>query len=214
MECFRRSWCTSRFGIDLTGFDSPPTPRGAADTLRVGFIGSLLHHKGAHILLDAVRRIPIETPLEVQVYGNPSVSPEYVKKLVELAGGDPRIHFCGTFPNEAIGEVFANIDVFVVPSLWYENTPLVMYSAQAACCPIVASDLGGMSEVIRGGIDGLLFPPADSEALASILEKLCVNREMVNMLAENSPRPKSISEYGGELESTYQGIVTPGETAS
>ena len=202
----------SRFGIDLSGFGPPPIRRGALDALRVGFIGSLLHHKGAHILLDAVRRIPVEIPLVVQVYGNQSVSPEYVKQLVELVGDDPRIHFCGTFPNEAIGEVFANIDVFVVPSLWYENTPLVMYSAQAACCPIVSSNLGGMSEVIRDGIDGLLFPSGDSEALASILEKLCLNREMVNTLAENSPRVKSITEYTSELESTYREILTTRET--
>jgi len=195
----------SQFGIDLTGFTS--TRRGSAGVLRVGFIGSLLHHKGAHVLVDAVRQISVDHPLEVQIYGDPSVSADYVEKIHELAGNDSRINFLGTFPSEDIGKIFANIDVLVVPSLWVENTPLVMYSAQAAGCPIVASNLDGMSEVIRSGIDGLLFPPGNSKALASILEELCMKSGMVNKLAENSPRPKSISEYSIELLNIYQQVI-------
>lgn len=204
----------SRFGIDQTGFDLGSVRRESANTLRVGFIGSLSHPKGAHILLEAVRRIAPETPVEVQVFGNPNVYPAYAKKLVDIANGDARIQFCGTFPNETIGKVLAELDVLVVPSLWYENTPLVIYSAQAAGCPIVASDLGGMSEVIRDGVDGMLFPRGGTEALASILETLSMDKELLRTLAGNSPQPKSTATYTAELVSIYQEILAVRETTS
>ena len=199
-----------RFGINLTGFDSPVTGRGSLESLRIGFIGSLAHPKGAHVLLEAVRRIPPGIELEVQLFGNPHVYPDYVESLLELAGDDPRICFCGTFPNEEIARVLSDMDVLVIPSVWYENTPLVIYSAQAAGCPVVASDLGGMSEVVRENVDGLLFPPGDSSALASILQRLCKDRGLVGELEKNAPRPKSIGKYTDELESLYQDIIAAG----
>ena len=103
--------------------------------------------------------------------------------------------------------MFAAIDVFVVPSVWYENTPLVIYSAQAAGCPILASNLAGMAEVVRDGVDGMLFQPGDSAALASLIMKLCTDRDLVRQLADNAPRPKSIAQYTDTIEDTYREIL-------
>ena len=196
-----------RFGIDLSSFAPTTVRRGLGKTLRLGFIGSLAHPKGAHVLVDALRRIPATLPVELRIYGNPSVYPDYAAKLKLLAGTDSRISFCGTFPNEDIGKIFATIDVFVVPSLWYENTPLVIYSSQAAGCPILASNLAGMAEVIRDGIDGQLFPSGDSAALATLITNLCTDRAMVGKLAGNAPHPKSIAQYTDEVESTYRQML-------
>ena len=69
-------------------------------------------------------------------------------------------------PNESIGDVFSELDVLVVPSVWYENTPLAIYSAQEAGCPVIASNLGGMSEVIKHEKNGLLFEAGDFVGLA------------------------------------------------
>jgi glycosyltransferase involved in cell wall biosynthesis len=203
-----------RFGIGLHGFAAASARRGSTENLRIGFIGSLAHPKGAHILIEALRRTPVAMPVELQVYGNPAVYPEYTEKLRQLAGDDPRISFRGTFPNETIGAVFANIDVFVVPSLWYENTPLVIYSAQAAGCPILASNLPGMAEVIRDGMDGLLFQTGDSAALAALITTLCLDRKMVGKLADNAPRPKSIEQYTDEVETTYQKLFARKDAAT
>jgi glycosyltransferase involved in cell wall biosynthesis len=67
-----------------------------------------------------------------------------------------------------------------------------------------------MSEVIRDNVDGLLFPPGDSEALAHIIERLCADRGLVKALQDNVPRPKSITEYTDELETLYQDILVQG----
>jgi len=198
-----------RFGIDLSRFDVPAAKRDSLDHLRIGFIGSLSRPKGAHVLVEAVRRVPRDIALDVQVFGDPAVYPDYAKRLREQAKNDPRIRFCGTFPIENIAKVFEGIDVLVVPSVWYENTPLVMYSAQAAGCPIVASDLGSMAEIVRHRVDGLLFPSGDAAALAGAITELESDRSFLKCLAGQVRAPKSISKYTEELVTEYQNILKP-----
>jgi glycosyltransferase involved in cell wall biosynthesis len=103
--------------------------------------------------------------------------------------------------------VLAGIDVLVVPSTWYENTPLVIYSALAAGCPVIASDLGGMAEVVTDGENGLLVEPGKPEALAAELKRLTSDRQLLQKLAAGCRRPKSIEEYVAELLSVYRDLL-------
>lgn len=195
----------SRFGIR-----SLPRETHRADVagkLRIGFIGGLSEHKGAHLLIAAVRRLSSLVALELSIYGRTDLNPAYFERLQRLTGGDQRIHFCETFPNEFIGKIFAELDVLVVPSIWYENTPLVIYSAQAAGCPVVASNLGGMAEVIEHEKNGLLFEAGDVAGLSSAIERLAINRVLLQQLAENAITPKSISDYVSELQIIYDCVL-------
>ena len=106
--------------------------------LRVGIIG-LGEHKGAHVLIQAVRKLA-DLDFVVRIYGKLSDIPEYAKRLKALASGDRRVEFRGSFPNDQLGAILSQLDVLAVPSLWFENAPLVVYSAQAAGLPVVASD--------------------------------------------------------------------------
>lgn len=198
-----------QFGINMGPFESQPKNdrKGGEETLRVGFIGALFEHKGAHVLLEAVRSLPGDVSVAVSVYGNLNQSPGYGETLKAIAGEDIRITFCGTFPNDQIGRIFADLDVLVVPSLWYENTPLVIYSAQAAGCPVIATDLGGMSEVVVDRVNGLLFQRGDVPGLARAIALVARDRELLAALARNTRRPKSISEYVTELESCYGEVI-------
>jgi len=202
-----RKMVFSRFGIDMTGYRERTFDSNPVAALRIGFIGSLSSAKGAHVLLKAMRLIAAETAIELRVFGNPNAYPDYAKSLAEIAGDDPRIRFCGTFPSESTAAVLMDLDVLVVPSLWRENTPLVVYSAQAASCPVVASDLDGLKEIVRDGMDGMLFPPGNAEVLASIIDRLGKDRNLLHSLAKNAVRPKSISKYTAELITTYDEIV-------
>ncbi|UUZ69981.1 glycosyltransferase family 4 protein [Polaromonas sp. P2-4] len=178
----------SRFGI------RPTTPEAhepdVAGKIRIGFIGGLSEHKGAHLLISAARLLPETVSLELKIYGRTDLYPEYFEKLLRLADADQRIRFCGTFPNEQIGKIFAELDVLVVPSIWYENTPLVIYSAQAAGCPVIASNLGGMAEVVEHEKNGLLFEVGDVAGLASAIERLARDRELLRQLVANAIRPE------------------------
>lgn len=201
----------SRFGIN-TAHIIPHVKGGAGGILRIGFIGTLFEHKGAHLLVQAVRSLGPEAQCELKLYGDVEQFPGYVEKVRRLIDDDPRIRFCGIFPNERIGEVLAGIDVLVVPSIWYENTPLVIYSAQAAACPVIASNLGGMSEVVTDRDNGLLVEPGDVAGLAAALKQLLDDRSRLRKLSENARKPKAIADYVQELLGVYDDVLATKRT--
>lgn len=196
----------SPYGINFYKLQQKKTSEGSS-LLRIGFIGTLSEPKGAHVLVEAIRLIPQETSIKVKLYGKLDDFPSYVEKLIDISNRDPRIEFCGTFPNNEIGKVFEDIDVLVVPSIWYENTPLVIYSAQAACCPVIASDLDGIAEAVHHGDNGLLFPPGNASALANLIRSLLQNPAVLKKLEKNARVPKSMSTYATELVAIYDEIA-------
>ena len=195
------------YGINLKNIERHPC-KPAYEKVRLGFIGTIAEHKGAHVLLEAVRLLPEDLPVEIFIYGKLEEVPEYTVSLKEIAGDDERIHFCGTFPNHEIGFVFSNLDCLVVPSLWYENTPLVIYSAQSTNTPVIATNLGGMAEVIQNEKNGLLFEKGDAAQLAHLIIRICEDRSILATLSANAVKPKSIPVYVNELEEVYGEVVS------
>jgi glycosyltransferase involved in cell wall biosynthesis len=187
-----------QFGLNLD-YIPEQLPRISSGLLRVGFIGTLFEHKGIHILLAAMGLMKPEEDIELQVFGDYREQPDYVASLKRSVASNSRIRFCGTFPNSEIGKVLAGLDLLVVPSIWYENTPLVIYSAMAAGCPVIASNLGGMSEVIHHEVNGLLVEPGDVQGLAMAIKRLADDRQLLAQLASRCNRPKSIGQYVKEL---------------
>ena len=196
------------YGIDIPSHRESPGRRfeSTKNALRVGFIGTLYDYKGAHILIEAVRRLKDE-PIMLTIYGSLEEFPDYVAKLRELSGSDPRIRFLGTFPNSEIAGVIAEMDVLVVPSVWYENSPLVVYAAQAFKCPVIVADVGGLSEMVAHEENGLLFPMGDVGALATLLRRLIVEPGLIARLRERARPPKSIKQYGAELCAVYDELL-------
>ncbi len=199
------------FGIESTNGVHPSAEKGKREALTIGFIGTFYYHKGADVLVKAVRLAPADLPVSVKLYGALEQFPEYVKTLKTMAGKDERIAFCGTFPKERIGEVLEDLDILVTPSLWHENSPLVIHAAQAAGVPVVGSNIGGVNETIRDGLNGLLFERGDAEALSRILERVCRDRGLVRRLSENAQPPRSMVSYGNELEEIYAGLKATGD---
>ena len=193
-------------GID-SSYIERTAGRGENPELRIGFIGQIYEHKGVHVLLEAIRKLPASVNVQVYIYGNLNDFPEYVQRLRKIAGDDPRIHLEGTFSNAEVGKVISSFDVIVVPSLWYENTPLVIYEAMAGGCPVVCSRFGGMAEMVREGVDGLMFEKGNVAELAEILQKLATDRDLLKELAANTQRPKQISTYVDELEAIYTDLL-------
>jgi glycosyltransferase involved in cell wall biosynthesis len=199
------------YGIELPAIVAPRTT--APDSLRVGFIGTLAHVKGAHVLLEAIRLLP-ELNIRVLIYGKEADSADYALGLRQLAHGDRRVEFLGTFPNDQIGLILAQIDVLVVPSVWVENTPLVVYSAQAVGCPIIASDVGGVSEVVTHEDNGLLFPAGDPHQLALSLARLAGDRALLAQLSRRARMPKPMSVYVDELINVYRSLLESRATSA
>ncbi|MBN2975178.1 glycosyltransferase [Pseudomonas lactucae] len=135
----------------------------------IGFIGTLVAHKGCHVLLDAIKAINNRNVV-VRIYGNTEHYPDYVASLKALSAGDQRIQFAGTFAHDLIGDVMAELDTLVIPSIWRENAPLVLLNAVASGTPVIASDVTGITEYLSTEDNVELFPAGDSQALAHILE--------------------------------------------
>jgi glycosyltransferase involved in cell wall biosynthesis len=74
----------------------------------------------------------------------------------------------------------------VVPSISYENAPMALLEAASLGIPSVASDIGGIPELVDDGVTGLLFPPGDARSLATALEGLAVDRELATSLGRNA----------------------------
>ena len=188
----------SEFGVDVTSIEESDCRSSYVGPLRVGFIGTLAFHKGCHILVEAFNTLPA-AGATLKVYGRSAEDQDYESSLQLGAGENESIEFCGTFPNSEIAKVFEGIDVLVVPSLWYENTPLVIYSAQAARCPVVASDLPGLSAAIKHDENGLLFESGCSADLEKKLARLVTEQGLLQRLSANSRTPKSTEVHVDEL---------------
>jgi glycosyltransferase involved in cell wall biosynthesis len=175
--------------------------------LKVGYVGTLVWHKGAHVLLEAVRALDAGA-YELKIFGNPDVFPDYMAELRALAAGLP-VHFMGRFDRERIAEVYRQIDVLVVPSLWLENSPLVIHEAFMAGVPIVGARIGGIAGLVEDGGTGLLYDPASAVELAAALRRLIENPAYLAALAarvRSVPRVKSIAEDAREWEEAYADV--------
>lgn len=174
--------------------------------LRVTFLGALAWQKGVHILIEAFNGLP-EDAARLRIWGDPTIFPEYAGRL-RRSVAHPDAHLMGPIANERVGEVLANSDVLVVPSLWYENSPMVIQEARALGVPVVASDLGALAEKVRHEIDGLLFPPGDALALRGALQRLLDEPNLLPRLRSGVPSPGDMSKHALELEGIYRQMLS------
>ena len=146
---------------------------------------------------------------ELKIFGSPDVFPVYSAALRTRAAGLP-ISFMGGFDRTRTAEVFAQFDVLVVPSLWLENSPLVIHEAFMAGIPVVGARIGGIVDLVDEGRTGLLYDPASPLELQAVLRTLIENPQRLNELAEfarTMPRVKSIVEDAQEWERTYAEVL-------
>jgi GT2 family glycosyltransferase len=190
-------------GISTSRFEG--VQRTASSRLRIGFAGGLQPTKGADILLDAVERLP-PGRIVVDVLGSHAAyhGDRRFAESIEPRLGDPRIRRLGSVSHERMPAVLGDLDVLIVPSIWIENAPFIIREAFAAGVPVIASDLGGMREMIRHQIDGLLFPAGDAGALADAIRRILNEPELLATLRAGITRPMSIEEDADWLENIYE----------
>jgi glycosyltransferase involved in cell wall biosynthesis len=166
---------------------------------RFGFMGTLAPHKGAHVLVEAFRALA-DPALTLDVYGSLTVQPAYVASLRRAANGDSRIRLRGPFAEGEQDRVLESLDTLVVPSVWWENSPLVVIEALAAGLPVIASRTGGVPELVPESA-GILVPPGDPAALR---EALAAVASGARFAGGHAPLPfKTVAEEAAELETLY-----------
>ena len=175
-------------------------------TINIGFLGTLLPHKGVHVLIKAFRKVP-EDNIRLKVFGGSFGMHDYYSHLLSLAEGDHRIEFCGEYQFENVSDVLRDIDLVVVPSVWYENAPLVISTAQMFGIPVIASRLGGMAEMVVNGINGFTFESGDVEGLAEIVRNIVSNPNCLRQLGRNAIPPPRVETEASLLESLYSRVT-------
>jgi glycosyltransferase involved in cell wall biosynthesis len=179
------------------------TPMG--ERLRIGFVGTLVWHKGVHVLLEALARLP-PGRFEVKLFGDPGTFPDYVARLRSAARELP-VRFMDRFDRSEAGRVYAEIDVLVVPSLWPENSPLVIHEAFMAKIPVVGSRQGGIVGLVTHERNGLLYDAFAPAELAAALRRLIEEPDTVERLGQGHPPVKTIAEDAREWAAAYREVL-------
>ena len=196
-----------RQGLDLPALDPAVLAKPPADELRVGYFGQIAPQKGIHVLIEAARRVT-DPRLRVLIYGDATRFPEYTAQLKRLIGSDARITFAGTYRGQAEqAQALRTVDVLVVPSVWYENSPNVILEAYAHRTPVLAADWGGMAEMVEPGRGGLKYPPGDAAALASLFERLLTEPDLLAQLGRDFPSVKTLDQEVEETEAIYRQLA-------
>ncbi len=194
-------------GVDsaLFGKGERP-PRGSQ--LRVGYLGSLVPVKGVHVLLEAWAALPegLRAEAELACYGPKTHDVEYEQRLSELArAGGAELR--GALPRERVPALLRELDLLVVPSVWYENQPLVILEALAAGTPLLVSDLGGMAELVEEGVSGWRFPVGDVGALSAELSRLIAAPEQLEALPRTAHALPTPTEQAAAILAVYEELL-------
>jgi glycosyltransferase involved in cell wall biosynthesis len=188
-------------GFELERFSGFRRSARQGPMVRFGFVGTFIPTKGVHVLLEAFSHVSSPNA-RLLVFGRPpSEDPgagQYVERLHRLAR-DPRVALCGEFEPGQVAQAFARFDVLVIPSVWWENSPLTIHEAALTRTPVLASDIGGMAEYVQEGRNGLLFRCGDAVHLAQRMDELCAFPERLDTLTDVPFAVKSVAEHAGEL---------------
>lgn len=183
-----------------------PSP---SNVLRFGFVGSIIPTKGPHILVEAARLLKGRDNFRVDIHGAPNQwTRAYNDELIESSKDVESVTFHGRFDNKQIGRVLADVDVLVVPSIWYENAPLTLNEAAMTKTPVLASDRGGMLEFVRDNKYGRTFRIGDAEDLASEMARLLDHPEEIAQLSASDVYIKPVADNAEELEEIYKRILS------
>ncbi|SHE32091.1 phosphatidylinositol alpha-mannosyltransferase [Ferrithrix thermotolerans DSM 19514] len=167
-------------GVDLTRFSSVAPWR--KDAFTVMFIGRHEPRKGLEILLEAFRYLDLTHEIELWVAGD---GPESLKLRAKYKK-DPRIKWLGRVSEAEAAARMRASDVVVAPSLFGESFGVVLLEAMACKSVVVASNIDGYRELVRHRVDGILVPPGDPTALASVIYEVIHSKDMAATLTENA----------------------------
>ena len=196
---------TSDYGIwTPPAPERPPVGSNPGRPLRFAFVGTLVEHKGVHVIVEAFRDLP-RGGASLDVYGNPDEFVDYTARLRRL-GSRSDISFRGRLDNNDIMSMLAEADALVVPSIWFENSPITIHEAFLARVPVITSDLGGMAGLVQHGKNGFLFPPGDTGALRELLIDLIGRPEKLDAARPDPQSVKPLHDDVAWMQEVYAAL--------
>jgi glycosyltransferase involved in cell wall biosynthesis len=168
------------------------------------FFGRLSPEKGVEVLLRAFVLLP-EKRLEIVGFGPDET---YLKQLADTLGINQRVIFVGGEYGEALMKRINSAKAVIMPAMWYENQPFVLMDSLQSDTPVVASDIGGIPDIVQDGMNGFLFRSGDASDLASCLSRL-QTYDIENILrnAKKTAGDYTASRYQEEILSLYEEVL-------
>ena len=190
------------YGFDLTRLVN--RKRVQEEPFTFGYIGTHIPAKGIHHLIEAFGTISGTSKL--RIWGrHRGVETENLKVFANALpdAKQQNIEWMGEYRNQdIIGAVFNRCDAIVVPSIWAENSPLVIHEALQAHVSVLTADYGGMSEYVKHEVNGLLFAHRDPASLAVQMQRLVDDPGYAEQLAKRG----YLQSDDGNIPSTEQQV--------
>jgi phosphatidylinositol alpha-mannosyltransferase len=207
-----RRWFGGEYTIVPNGVDieaAPQGPKPPSDELRLLFVGRAEERKGLPVLLSAFQALVEHVPSRLTVVG---ADPEEISRRVADPDLMSHIDVLGKVSDSILWRQLGEADILCAPSLAGESFGMVLIEAMAAGTPVIASKIAGYSDVVTNGVDGVLVPPADPQALAEELQLLA--HEPERMVAMGKAGRSSAERYAWphiaeEVTEVYERAAEP-----
>lgn len=182
------------------------------DVLRLGFFGQISTLKGINVLIDAARILEEsgQPNVRFEIYGDYSGQPPAFRAKFEedLVGAPKSFVYMGPYLNSDVNRLMRSVDAVLVPSIWWENSPLVIQEAFRSGRPVICSDIGGMAEKVRDGLDGYHFQAGNPVSLVALVRRLLDRPDDLARLSSTLRTPPSLTETVQATLNAYTKLLT------
>lgn len=175
------------------------------------YVSRMSPRKGPHILLNAFQNLSKEMDDVTLVMAGSGEMLPFLRAQAKFLGIDDRVRFLGYVDDSLLPRLFGMADVFVLPSTTAEAFGIVILEAMAAGVPVVATDVGGIPEIIMNSESGLLVPPGNELELRNAIQKLLLDEELAKRFGSNGRRAveeryswKKVTEG---IEKAYENVM-------
>lgn len=178
---------------------------------RFGFFGHINPFKGAMVALEAARRLADadEFPFTLSLHGGADYQTDAFKAAFQAElDKTPAASWRGPYAREGLPALMADVDWVIVPSVWWENAPLIIQEAFASRRPVICSNIGGMAEMVRDGVDGLHFQAGDAADLARTLKRAATTPQLWQRLSAGIMPPRTIAAAADEHLGFYRELLS------
>jgi len=194
-----------------TEYLTPVLPNKGHTDYTFGYIGTHIPAKGVNLLIEAFAKLTGNARLMIWGRDAGQGSMALRKRAADIS---TRIEFRGEYINKNLADtVFSQVDCIVVPSIWGENSPLVIHEAQACRVPVITSNFGGVAEYVEHQVNGLLFRHRDSNDLAAMMQLAMDNPGFLELLGQKGylysedGNVPDIKDHCTELEKIYTNLI-------
>jgi glycosyltransferase involved in cell wall biosynthesis len=179
-----------------------------AGPLKIAYFGRIDYTKGPDLLGRALNMMP-EVAVKIDIFAiRQSAEPDQVYDFLRAhARQDARLALRTGIAPDAVTDLMADYDLIAVPSRWLESGPLVALEAFAAGVPVIGANLGGIAELVRDGVDGVLVTPDDAAAWAATIRRLVNNRHLIDAMRARIEPPRTMNAVADDMAQLYAKVL-------